>query len=204
MKVPIVVTSPPPEFGELTSSPEFFDKSAMNEDLTYVPGFSELRFARDRAIVEVLQGKRRANEVPTLPVNFRWARCQNKKGEPDSRKVVRAGNRGYKAVTKDQVGEGKLLPDLPAGAKYGADGIIVQGDCQLMVADAARVARNEFIKRARTESATKGAEAGFEAALVAVGGRPSAGAAPFIQKEVGARVQAVLSPKGDTVKKASQ
>jgi hypothetical protein len=195
MKVPIIFSEPPPEFGELKESPEFHEQSGMNQDLTYVPGFSELRFARDKAIVEVLQGRRRASEVPTLPVNFRWARNQNKKGEADSRKVIRAGNRGYKAVTKDEVGEGKLLPDLPAGARYAADGTIQQGDVVLMVATAQRVARNEFAKRARTESATKGAEAGFEAALEAVGGQRASGAAPFIQKEVGHRVRAELNPK---------
>jgi hypothetical protein len=53
----------------------------MDADLTYVPGFSELRLARDKAIVEVMQGRRRANEVPSLPMNFRWARFQNKKGD---------------------------------------------------------------------------------------------------------------------------
>jgi len=195
MKVPIIFSEPPPEFGELQSTPDFYDQSAMNQDLTYVPGFSEKRFARDKAIVEVLQGKRRANEVPSLDVNFRWARCQNKKGEPDSRKVIRAGNRGYKAVTKDQVGEGKLLPELPAGAQFTTDGQIRQGDTVLMVADAQRVARNEFAKRAKVASATRGAEAGFEAALEAVGGRPSRGAAPFIQKEVGPHIRAELTPK---------
>jgi hypothetical protein len=167
----------------------------MDQDLTYVPGFSELRFARDSAILEVMQGKRRANEVPTLPVNFRWARCQNKKGDPDNRKVIRAGNRGYRLVTKDQVGEGKLLKELPAGARWSGDGTVLQGDTVLMVADAERVARNEFQKRARTASATRGAEAGFAAALEAVGGKPSAGASPFINKEVGQRVRAELSPK---------
>ena len=195
MKVPIIFSEPPPEFGELKESPEFHDQSAMNGDLTYVPGFSELRFARDRAILEVMRGQRKASDVPTLPVNFRWARNQNKKGEPDSRKVVRAGNRGYKAVTKDDVGEGKLLSDLPAGARFSADGLIQQGDVVLMVATAQRVARNEFVKRAKTESATKGAEAGFEAALEAVGAKRSSGAAPFIQKEVGHRVRAELNPK---------
>lgn len=195
MKVPIVVSSPPPEFGELKESPDFHDTTGMNEDLTYVPGFSELRYQRDKAILEVMQGKRRSNEVPSLPVNFRWARCQNKKGEPDTRKVVRAGNRGYTAVTKDQVGPGKMLERLPAGASITADGSVQQGDTILMYAPAERVARNEFVKRARTESATKGAEAGFEAALEAVGGRPAVGAQPYIQKEVGRPVRAELNPK---------
>lgn len=195
MKVPIVVTQPPPEFGELKESPEFRDPTIMDTDFTYVPGFSELRRARDQAIVEVRQGRRAASDVPTLPHNFRWARCQNQKGEPDNRKVIRAGNRGYQPVTSDMVGEGKVLPSLPPGASVSADGTIRQGDVQLMIATAERVARNEFAKRQKTESATKGAEAGFAAALEAVGGKPSKGAAPFIQKEVGQRVRAELTPK---------
>ena len=195
MKVPIVFTAPPPEFGELQESPEFHDVNAMNGDYTYVPGFSELRFARDRAINEVRQGKRRASEVPTLPHNFRWARNQNKKGESDSRKVISAGNRGYVAVTKEQVGDGLLLKNLPAGARFNAVGEIQQGDTILMVAPADRVARNEFRKRAKTESATKGAEGGFEAALKAVGGRPVKGAGGSIEKEVGQRIRAELTPK---------
>lgn len=195
MKVPIIFSEPPPEFGELKDSAEFLDPNTMDSDLTYVPGFSELRFQRDQAIVEVLKGKRRASEVPSLPVNFRWARFQNKKGEPDNRKVIRAGNRGYKVVTTADVGEGKLIPKLPAGAEFLADGTIRQGDTVLMIADAQRVARNELAKRARTESATKGAEAGFDAALKSMGARQVPGAAPFIQKEVGRTVRAELTPK---------
>jgi hypothetical protein len=195
VKVPIVYSEPPPEFGELKESPEFHDMATMNSDFTYVPGFSEKRLARDQAILEVWQGKRRPQDVPSLEVNFRWARCQTKKGEPDTRKVIRAGNRGYKAVTRDDVGLGKLLPNLPPGADYQPDGTIRQGDTQLMVADAARVARNEFAKRARTASATKGVEAGFESALKAVGGRISKGAKPYIEKEVGQRVRAELTPQ---------
>ena len=195
MKVPIVVTTPPPEFGELKESPEFHDTAAMNSDLTYVPGFSELRRTRDLAIIAVRQGKLPANQVPSLPYNFRWARNQNKKGDPDNRKVIRAGNRGYKVVTKDEVGDGKLLEDLPPGARFNAAGEIQQGDTVLMIAPAERVARNEFNKRARTVAATRGAEAGFDAALKEVGGTPQRGASPYIQKEVGQRVRAELTPK---------
>lgn len=195
MKVPIVITEPPPEFGELKESPEFFEASGMDRDLTYVPGFSELRFARDKAILDVMRGRKRASEVPTLPYNFRWARSQNREGKPDTRKVIRANNRGYRAVTVGDIGEGKLLPDLPPGAEKMGDGTIRQGDTILMIADAQRVARNEFAKRARTESATKGAEAGFAAALESVGGRPMKGASPYIKKEVGQPVRAELNPK---------
>ena len=188
-------SEPPPEFGALKESPEFHDQSGMNGDLTYVPGFSDLRLARDKAIIEVRLGRLRASEVPSLPYNFRWARCQTKKGDPDNRKVIRAGNRGYKAVTQADVGEGKLLKELPPGAAFAADGTIRQGDTQLMIAPAERVARNEFNKRARTESAMKGAEAGFAAALESMGVRPVKSAAPSIQKEVGPHIRAELTPK---------
>lgn len=193
LKVPLVISQPPPEFGELQELPEFRDTTAMNGDLTYVPGFSEQRWARDREINEVMTGQRRPQDVRSLSLNFRWSRCQNKKGEPDSRKVVRAGNRSYKAVTKDDVGPGKLIEKLPAGAAIAADGTIRNHDVQLMVAEAKDVARNEFRKRARTEAATRGAEAGFESALESFGGRLFQGAAPFIQKEVGKPVE--LAPK---------
>jgi hypothetical protein len=190
-----VNTEPPPEFGELHASAAFADPDIMDHDHTYVPGFSELRLARDRAIVEVMQGKRRAADVPTLPHNFRWARCQTRAGEPDNRKVIRAGNRGYKAVTMNEVGEGKLLATLPPGAQTAADGTIRQGDTMLMVADAQRVARNELQKRAKTESAIRGSEAGFAAALAEAGGKPMKGASPYIKKELGQPVRAELNPK---------
>jgi len=195
VKVPIVITQPPPEFGELELSPEFHDESAMGRDYTYVPGFSEKRRARDEAILEVLQGKRHAKDVPTLANNFRWARCETRSGEPDNRKVIGAGNRGYRAVTKDDVGKGLLLEALPAGAKIAADGTVRQHDVQLMVADAKRVARNEFAKRVKTEAAIKGAEEGFNAALKEFGATPIQGASPFIEKQVGQRVRAELTPK---------
>ena len=191
----VVFSAPPPEFGELKETPEFNDEHGMNGDATYVPGFSELRYKRDTAINKVMRGELRANEVPTLPHNFRWVRCQNVKGEPDSRKVVRAGNRGYRAVTQEDVGPGKLVPSLPAGSAVKADGTVRLGDVQLMIADAQQVARNEFAKRVRTETTIRGAEAGFEAALESMGGRRSDGASPFIQKEVGRPVRAELTEK---------
>lgn len=195
MKVPLIHTTPPPEFGELKQSPEFHEATGMDRDFTYVPGFSELRRARDVAIAEVRAGKRPANTVPTLPLNFRWARCVNRKGEPDSRKVIRAGNRGYKAVTQDQVGPGKLLESLPAGASVAADGTIRQHDVQLMVATKEAAGRNEFQKRVRTESMSRGAKEGFEAALRASGIRDVQAGEPTIEQSTGQKVRAELTPK---------
>ena len=196
MRVPILNTEPPPEFGALKETPEFNDSTGMDRDFTYVPGFSELRRARDLAIAEVLAGKRAAKDVPTLPLNFRWVRSQSKKGDPDTRKVIRAGNRGYRAVTKDDVGEGKLLPSLPGGAMVQADGTVRQGDTMLMVTTAEKAARNEFQKRVRTESMTKGALEGFASAMRSAGLKSVQGASPSIEQDVGAPKQEVLMPKG--------
>lgn len=192
MKVPILQTTPPPEFGDLKETPQFQDATGMDRDFTYVPGFSELRRQRDVAIAEVIAGKRAAKDVPTLPVNFRWARSQNKRGDPDTRKVIRAGNRGYRVVTKDDVGEGKLLSSLPAGAMVMPDGQIRQGDTVLMVATAEKAARNEFNRRVRTESMTRGAVEGFAAAMRTGGVR---GASPTVELERGPTQQAELAPK---------
>lgn len=195
MKRPLIVSNPPPEFGELEMEPGLLDHAGMKRDYSYVPGFSDLRVARDKAILEVLRGERDAKEVPTLPYNLRWARCETRKGEPDTRKVVSAENRGYRAVTQNDVGEGKLIPKLPAGSKFAADGTLKQGDVILMITDAKTAGRNEFAKRARTESAIRGAEEGFETALKQSGVQPSRGASPYIQKEVGRPTRAELTPK---------
>jgi len=194
MKVPLIISEPPPEFGVLLESPEFLDPNVMDADVTYVPGYSEARLARDRAIVEVMQGRRAAKDVPTLPAKLRWERCQNKKGEADNRPVIQAGNNGYRAVTKADIGEGKIVTSMPPGAEVQVDGTIRLGDTLLMVTDAQRAARNELQQRARTASASRGAEAGFAEALEAMGGK-SKGSAPFISKEVGHRVRAELAPK---------
>lgn len=193
MRVPILNTEPPAEFGELKEMPEFHDSQGMDRDYTYVPGFSELRRHRDLAIAEVMAGKRAAKDVPTMPYNMRWARCQSRKGEPDTSKVIRAGNRGYRAVTGEDVGPGKLIPSLPGGAVQQPDGTIRRGDVILMVAAADRVARNEFQKRVRTESLTRGALEGFAAAMASV--KSAAGSNPTVEQERGPTTQAQLTPK---------
>lgn len=155
--VPIVFSSPPPEFGELKEDPRFRDEHDADSDLSYVPGFSDLRRRRDREVMEVMNGRRRAKDVVTLPCNLRWARSANKAGEPDSRKVLSHARRGYRLVTKDDIGA-EWLKELPYGASIGADGAIRQGDCELMVTDAQQAARNQREKERRTEQQMEGAK----------------------------------------------
>ena len=191
MRVPLINTVPPPEFGALQEAPQFLDPAGQDRDYTYVPGFSELRRARDRAIAALARGVGKASDIPEMPCNMRWARCQNKKGDPDTRKAVSHGNRGYAAVTKDDIGPGKLIESLPAGAFAAADGTIRQGDTMLMVASKEAAARNEWRKRLKTEQTMRGAEEGFRAAAAQLG-VPLKGADPSIIKEHPTHVRATL------------
>ena len=194
MKRQIVITEPPPEFGELLESPQLNDPSFAGMDLSYVPGLSDQRLRHDQAMLKFSRGECSAKDVPKIDFNGRWVRCQNKKGDPDSRKVIGAGNRGYRIVTKDMIGEGQPITAMPAGAVI-TGGEVRLGDTVLMIAEGSRVAKNEFAKRAKTASQTRTAEAGFEMALKTMGVKPSAGAAPFISKELGKPVRAELNPK---------
>jgi len=190
MKVPLIETVVPPEFGALQEDPRFVAEAGQNRDYSYVPGFSDLRRQRDREIVELKQGKRKSADVSTLPVNMRWARCQNKKGDPDTRKPISHGTRNYRAVTKADLGQ-PWFKDMPAGATWQADGTLRNGDTMLMVVDAAGAARNEFQKRLRTETQMRGAEQGFVKALEGAG-IATQGAAPTITKEKSSPTRAVF------------
>jgi hypothetical protein len=194
MKRELIETHIAPEFGELTSDPEFKEQGT-GRDLTYVPGFSDMRMARDLAVAEVRKGKRDAKDVPTLPVNLHWTRCQRKDGTPDNSKVIQAGNIGYRAVTKDDIGQPWLLA-LPAGAVSAADGTIRQGDVQLMVATAEVAGKNAFYKRAQTEQRMRGAMEGFEAAAKMFRKK---GSDPYVVIEKGQKVKGTIVPADNKV-----
>lgn len=139
---PVVPSGIMTEFGELLDDPKtLMDEMGMNRDVTYVPGFSDLRRAADLA---------RANgKIPEpLPVNLRWARRTRASGVPDNSRIVAHQRSGYKPVTKDDIGK-PWLTDYPAGCTVLPDGTIGNADMQLMVCDQRTAARNEAGKRLR-------------------------------------------------------
>jgi hypothetical protein len=194
MKRQLIETYVAPEFGELKNEPEFSDTFGKR-DLTFVPGFSDLRIARDLAVAEVRKGLRDGATVPTLPVNLRWARSQRKDGTPDSRKMISAGNLGYKVVTKEDIGQ-PWLTALPGGAAIAADGTIRLGDTTLMVATAEKAGKNAFAKRAKVEQQMAGAMAGFEAAAKAFRKK---GSDPYAVVEKSAKVSGTVVPSDTKV-----
>ena len=165
MKVPLIDTAPPPEFGTVHTDPSFGDPNGPSFDHTYVPGFSDLRRQRDLEIIEVKRGTRKAKDVSTLPVNLRWVRCQRSDGEPDNRKLWTAQQRGYVPVKPEEIGQHPWLRELPLGAVKDASGMIRNGDTVLCVASAANAGRNEARKAAQTRARNAAATESFASEL---------------------------------------
>ena len=130
------------EFGDVLAETL---ETGRSKDLTEVPGFHEMKVARDVEIATAFQEGRKAKLQP-LPVNLRWVRVTRPAGGEDAVKAVGAKLKGYTAVTRDQVGQHNWITDLPAGASVMADGTIRLGDQMLMVVPAETAARNEATK----------------------------------------------------------
>lgn len=138
------------EFGEVLDDPANpMDLSTMPDLVTYTPGWSELRVARDRALAEVANGKARMRDVPTLPVNVRLSRRTRANGAPDASKMIAASNRGYRVVTKADIGQ-PWMREMPDGATVLADGSIAKGDCVYTVCTAQQAAQNAHRKQVQT------------------------------------------------------
>ena len=191
-KRPLVEATIRTEFGDVLDSPDFYDVSGADRDLSYVPGFSEMRRARDRALADVAQGRKDKRDVvlEPLPVNVRWTRSADVRGAPDARKQIGAGNLGYKSVSEQDVGN-PWLTSLPPGATVAADGSIRKGDTMLMVADGKTAARNAARKAALTKQMTRDVAAA-KGGLIDVGSR-APGVDPFVREEPSSAAEATVS-----------
>ena len=181
---PLVATAIRTEFGEVIEDAAFYENA--HRDLTYVPGYSDLRRARDKKLGEISQGKLpKHTKVDTLPVRLQWVRTAKASGAPDSYKQVQFGTDGYREVTQADVGQ-EWLTAVPAGAQVGPGGAIHQGDCVLMVCDAPRAARNAAVVQRHTERLTKDAPAANLMKL----GDSARGADPTFTSEPGREIKA--------------
>lgn len=171
------------EFGDVLDDPSFYDTGSIDRDLSYVPGFSEMRRARDLEIAEVASGRKHISQanIPTLPVNLRWERVSMPRGTPDSRALTESGNVGYRLVRKDQIGKADWLEALPPGATVDADGSIHKGDTVLMVCDGKTAARNAARDAALTARTTSEAARAASGLLDVAAKRPEVEA--YIKRE---------------------
>lgn len=184
-KVPLVPSRPLSEFGDFDPNELVSERpQGLERDGTYVPGFSEMRVARDMAVGQYQRGEITRDKIPTLPVNLRWARNQNKAGVPDNTKTFSHGRKGYKLVTKEDIGK-PWLTEMPPGTVINADGTIRNGDNVLMVATARDAARNEFLRQKDTQEKLTGAiENSFAENLKKDGGTPRDVKDPTIEKTI--------------------
>lgn len=158
MKRPLIATQPISEFGELdpTLDDQNYDAAP---DMTYTPGWSELRRQRDQQMQEYQEGRRAGKDVMALPGNLRLVRRQSVGGKMDGVKMMGARNNGYRAVTQADLGQ-PWFTEMPIGAAALPDGTIVNsaGDCQWMWCDAPQAARNKARNTTRWMAQSGGVE----------------------------------------------
>lgn len=195
MAVPLVLTQPASEFGDHADSPDFRNPHLMDRDMSYVPGFSDMRRARDLKVAEYVNHKAQRSDIPELPVNMRWGRNQNQAGKPDNTKIVGHSVKGYRPATKKDIGQ-PWLTAMPPGAVFLADDTIAKGDTILLVATKEDAARNARFKAEATQRRVSGMENSFEA-IAGKDGAGWKGADPSVKKES-------LSPINGPAQKAAK
>ena len=184
-KKPIVPTGIHTEFGDVIQDEQSFrDVRGADGDLTYTPGWSDLRRARDLALAEGAQGRRdlKYEPAPTLPGQLVLARrTKPLSGQPDNSDMLTFANEGFRTVTKDDLKKDWFCPDgkLPAGATVLADGTIIKGDCAYMWCEGPDAARRQVRQDTRTremvESIAPGADLYQE-------GLKRPGSDPYVEK----------------------
>ena len=180
--VPLVPSLNLSEFGDIQNTAAFNERAGQDRDLSYVPGFSDLKRAREMKVAAFHHGTATMTEVRALdlPVNVRWARNQNRKGEPDNTKSFSHQRSGYRMATKKDVGTA-WLKELPAGASYGVGDCIRNGDTVLMVCDKESAAQNVQRKANITQERLVGAQGAFAQNLAAANVSVK-GSDPYITK----------------------
>lgn len=134
-------------YGPVVEDAEFYaNRGGAGGDITYVPGYSDLRQARDLALAE-------GRKPDSLPVRLQWARNARVSGEPDSTKQWEYQNQKYRPVTEADIGQ-EWLTGLPPAATVAPDHSIRMQDMTLMVCDAQTAARNAARVQRATERQT--------------------------------------------------
>ena len=108
---PLIETKVLTEFGEVYEDASFYETTGSNADHSYVPGYSDMRRARDLAIARVqAEFKGSSNEaakeaalrkIPPLDVRCQWVRSVRVAGnEPDTTKETQADRHCCRACEK--------------------------------------------------------------------------------------------------------
>ena len=129
--------------GSVRESTNFYEEAG--QDLTYVPGYSNVRRRMDEDIAK--------GRVPSdrLTVRMQYVTVQRPNGKPDMQKVSQYRGLGYQFVDFDNPPEGITIP---TPAFRTADGHVQVGDAVLMYCDAATARRHESQGRSAIEERT--------------------------------------------------
>ncbi len=174
-KKPLVDINLVTEFGGIEDLESFKAEGITQRDYTYVPGFSDMRQKRDLDLGAYKRHELKAREVSVLPVNMRWFRTVKGTGsDPDQMRIAHSHNLGYRAATKDDIGQrnSAALAAMKAA-----------GDLVLCVADQQTAARNAMRRKIATEDMVDGMEMS-EGGLGAIG-KQLKGADPVVTKTIG-------------------
>lgn len=106
----------------------------QGQDLTYVPGYSNVRRQIDSDV--------RKGRQPSQLLNYRlhWVTNQKASGKPDMTKVTQFRAKGYQFMKFDAPLDGI---EVPLASFRSPDGYIQNGDAVLMYCDAATASRLE-------------------------------------------------------------
>jgi hypothetical protein len=171
-KKPLIQTEALSEFGDLPNSAEFNDQTRMDRDHSYVPGFSDLRRARDLAVAEYRAGRITVADLKAteLPVNMRWARSHKVAGTADNTKQFAHARRGYRLVNAEEHKGTEWFKELPPGTQVAPDGSIRNGDTTLMWCSKEDAAKNQAYVRRLTHERLHGVTEDFAQKVKAAGG----------------------------------
>lgn len=172
---PLVPTAIVTEYGEYKEDPaRLADAATIYADPTHVPGFSDLKHARD---LDLAHGRK----ATPLPVNCRWFRRTRRDGQPTNERTVIGHSTGYRAVRFDEIGKVEWLTAMPAGAFKLPDGTIGTSDSQLMVLDQENAIRRSAAKTVKFLTQMTGST---DQALQQAGAR-APGSNPEMTRELG-------------------
>lgn len=114
--------------GSHRESSAFRDGSGVNQDVTFIKGYSDRR----RRIDADLSAGREPKEG--LDYRLQWVRCQRPNGKMDMQAVTQYRAKGYRFVKPGDCAE--LGIEAPLHSEPTADGKIQIGDVVLMICDA--------------------------------------------------------------------
>jgi len=173
---PLVPTGIMTEFGALHDDPAtLMNEMGMNRDITYVPGFSDLRREADLARAE-------GRKPEPLPVNLRWVRRTKANGTPTQERVIITKGKQYRPVTKKDLDAGHpWLKAMPPSATYLPDGTIGSADMQLMVCDQEAAKRNAVYKQLKWNESNTASES----EAIALASKQVRGSEAEVTREIG-------------------